>query len=137
MPTSCECCGVAYDKEGMNSCWISTVANISALSASGRICLYCASYIPENIVDIALGVICHDPSATWNGTNFRTHPELALRLREVQNGRHCIFKIISDTTPYYIKACPRCGTNLVEKTSESIFGEKYSVKKCNNCGYCD
>jgi hypothetical protein len=144
----CECCGVQYEATGQNAVWAKpSVGSASALC--NHICLYCAGNIPQTICEIACGFTQPPLYATWHQHNYMNHPELKRRIEDVQKmsiSQHqrtavkYIFDLEQKAFAFYPDknhaVCPRCGANLVEKTSESIFGEKYSVKKCNNCGYC-
>jgi hypothetical protein len=142
----CECCGVKYEATGQNAVWTKpSVGSASALC--NHICLYCAGNIPQTICEIACGLAQPPLSATWHQHNYMNHPELKRRIEDVQKmsiglyQMKYIIKPVQQTFAFHPDKnhdiCPRCKGGLVKKESESIFGEKYSVKKCNNCGYCD
>lgn len=145
LATYCECCGVKYEKTGLNALWVSTSSSASHLA--GHICFYCAGNIPQVIVEMACGFPPTTASYTWNALNCWQHPDLKRRLEDVKKmatySQFNTYGYIIPAEPEKFtrqigsKVCPRCDEVLVEKTSESLFGNKYSVLKCKNCGYCD
>jgi hypothetical protein len=137
--TYCKCCGGEFNQDltisGMNPYY----GSVPNPLFDGKICAWCAYNVEYFIVCICLDNFpgkswTSDDGKTWWKRNICDWPEIAARRAYLKASR---FKMLADDSPTAHNPCPRCKGELIKKESESIFGEKYSVKKCNNCGYCD
>lgn len=139
----CACCGAKFNEDytisGLNPYYASYPNSLF----DGKICMWCANNVEYSIVCLSLdnyptkNWVSQD-GRSWSKENLSEWPEIADR-RKVLKGLG--IQILVDYVPYGFsngnKICPRCATLLVKKDSVSLLGDKYSVLKCENCGYCN
>jgi hypothetical protein len=144
----CGCCGIKYENYyklnfiPTNGRYYLTMEDDFRTRGylDGAVCVWCATFVPIEIIDLCLNVrfsAYFDGTFEWPVEYCREYPKVKERIAYVRAKQGYLPDYFSiNSKPSVDTRCPRCSHALVEKTSESILGEKYSVKKCNNCGYC-